>query len=193
MRTGEEEPAPERIREAIRDVVSHCIYGVDRNPLAVDLCRVALWLESHTGHKPLTFLDHRIRCGDSLVGVFDLAVLKQGIPDKAFEAVEGDDKATVREAARRNRDERAGQGDLFGLVPASGTAEFTHCSREIDGIADESSEAIRQKRQLFEKSHSDPAWRARKTACDVWSAAFFQSYSPGQSPIDFGDPGGRCG
>ena len=106
VRTGEDEPAPERVREATRDVISHCIYGVDKNPLAVDLCRVALWLESHAGDKPLTFLDHRIRCGDSLVGVFDLEVLKDGIPDKAFEPLEGDDRAAVREAKRRNVGER---------------------------------------------------------------------------------------
>ena len=62
IRTGEDEPAPERVREAIRDVIGHCIYGVDKNPLAVDLCRVALWLESHVGDRPLTFLDRRIRC-----------------------------------------------------------------------------------------------------------------------------------
>ena len=89
-------------------MISHCIYGVDKNLLAVDLCRVALWLESHTGDKPLTFLDHRIRCGDSLVGVTDLAVLKHGIPDKAFNPLEGDDKATAREYARKNREERTG-------------------------------------------------------------------------------------
>ena len=112
MDTGEDEPAPERVREAIREIVSHCIYGVDKNPLAVDLCRVALWLESHTADKPLTFLDHRIRPGDSLVGVFDLAVLKEGIPDKAFDPLEGDDKATARELARRNREERGGIRDL---------------------------------------------------------------------------------
>ena len=105
LRTGEDEPAPERVRESIRDVISHCIYGVDRNPLAVDLCRVALWLESHTAGKPLTFLDHRIRCGDSLVGVFDLGVLTQGIPDKAFDPCEGDEKTTARAAARQNREE----------------------------------------------------------------------------------------
>ena len=98
MRTGEDEPAPERVREAVRDVISHCIYGVDKNPLAVELCRVALWLESHTEGKPLTFLDHRIRCGDSLVGVFDLEVLQHGIPDEAFKPVAGDDKTAAREA-----------------------------------------------------------------------------------------------
>ncbi|MCJ7663016.1 MAG: SAM-dependent methyltransferase, partial [Desulfobacterales bacterium] len=46
-RTGDEEPAPEQMRIAIRDVITHCIYGVDKNPLAVDLCKVALWLEGH--------------------------------------------------------------------------------------------------------------------------------------------------
>lgn len=95
VRTGEEEPSPEAVREAIRDVVAHCIYGVDKNPLAVELCRVALWLEAHTPGKPLTFLDHHVRCGDSLVGVFDLEVLKEGIPDEAFKPVSGDDKKVV--------------------------------------------------------------------------------------------------
>ena len=115
VRTGDDEPAPERVREAIRDVISHCIYGVDKNPLAVDLCRVALWLESHTAGKPLTFLDHRIRCGDSLVGAFDLSVLQNGIPDKAFDPCEGDDKPAARAAAKKNKEERRGAQDLFAV------------------------------------------------------------------------------
>jgi hypothetical protein len=98
--TGEDEPAPERVREAIREVVAHSIYGVDKNPLAVELCRVALWLEAHAEGKPLTFLDHRIRCGDSLVGVADLEALRAGIPEGAFTPVAGDDRAAAREARR---------------------------------------------------------------------------------------------
>jgi len=175
LRTGEDEPAPERVRESIRDVISHCIYGVDRNPLAVDLCRVALWLESHTAGKPLTFLDHRIRCGDSLVGVFDLDVLKQGIPDKAFDPCEGDDKSTARAAARQNREERRGAQDLF-VVRESGEAEaLTRHSRDVDAIPDDSPELIRRKKDLFEASHRDPAWLRQKQACDLWTAAFFQT------------------
>ncbi|NMC20153.1 MAG: N-6 DNA methylase, partial [Thermogutta sp.] len=112
VRTGEDEPAPEQVREAVRDVISHCIYGVDKNPLAVDLCKVALWIEGHTRGKPLTFLDHRIRCGDSLVGVFELEVLKKGIPDEAFEPVTGDDKSLARRLKRENRDQRRGQAFL---------------------------------------------------------------------------------
>jgi len=49
IRTGEEEPPPEIARSAIRDVIAHCIYGVDKNPLAVELCKVALWIEGHSG------------------------------------------------------------------------------------------------------------------------------------------------
>lgn len=148
LRTGEDEPAPERIRESIRDVISHCIYGVDRNPLAVDLCRVALWLESHTAGKPLTFLDHRIRCGDSLVGVFDLGVLKQGIPDKAFDPCEGDEKS-ARAAAKRNKAERGGEmQDLFAIRDNSATDVLSRHSRDVDAIPDDSPELIRRKKEL---------------------------------------------
>lgn len=174
VRTGDEEPSPERVREAIRLCVSHCIYGVDRNPLAVDLCRVALWLESHTADKPLTFLDHRIRCGDSLVGVFDLTALAGGIPDKAFEPREGDDKAYARELTKRNRSERTGVRDLFAWAPTTSIDEWDRHSREVDSIPDDSPDAIRRKRRLFEESHEDSDWRKKKQACDLWTAAFFQ-------------------
>jgi len=175
VRTGEDEPSPERVREAIRDVVSHCIYGVDRNPLAVDLCRVALWLESHTTDKPLTFLDHRIRCGDSLVGVFDLSVLQNGIPDKAFDGCKGDDKTAARAAAKQNREERRGARDLFAERDSHNTATLSRHSRDVDTIPDDSPEHIRRKKELFEASHRDPAWLLKKQASDLWTAAFFQT------------------
>ncbi|MBF0563039.1 MAG: hypothetical protein HQL37_13700, partial [Alphaproteobacteria bacterium] len=66
----------------------HCLYGVDRNPLAVELCKVALWIETVEPGKPLSFLDGRIRQGDSLIGVFDLAMRKDlGIDAAPFDPV----------------------------------------------------------------------------------------------------------
>lgn len=53
-----------------RLVAVHCIYGVDMNPLAVELAKLALWIESHAEGFPLTFLDHRIVLGNSLTGPF---------------------------------------------------------------------------------------------------------------------------
>ena len=49
----------------MRDVVRHCLYAVDRNPLAVDLCKVALWIEGHNTGRPLSFLDHHVKLGDA--------------------------------------------------------------------------------------------------------------------------------
>ena len=181
--TGEDEPAPERVREAIREIVSHCIYGVDKNPLAVDLCRVALWLESHTADKPLTFLDHRIRPGDSLVGVFNLDLLKEGIPDKAFDPLEGDDKATARELARRNREERGGIRDLQRWDPDALLQDLNLQSRALDAIPDDSPGAIHRKKDLYQREHSSPAWQRQKQACDLWTAAFFQPLQPDQPAI----------
>ncbi|MDP1136421.1 hypothetical protein Q6325_27560, partial [Klebsiella pneumoniae] len=75
-------PLPDDYRHALRDVVAHCIYGVDKNPMAVELARTALWLEAYTPDRPLTFLDHHLRCGDALLGILDSAILENGIPDK---------------------------------------------------------------------------------------------------------------
>ena len=73
----------EDYRRALREVARACIHGVDRNPLAVELTKVALWIETVEPGKPLGFLDANIRCGDSLLGVFDLDALRRGIPDAA--------------------------------------------------------------------------------------------------------------
>ena len=118
-RSGEEEPAPAEYRTALRDVVRNCIYAVDKNPLAVDLCKVALWIESHAAGFPLSFLDHHIKCGDSLVGIMDIGVLQTGIPDDAYTAVTGDDKKAATQYRNRNRLERKGQTALPTLQKAA--------------------------------------------------------------------------
>lgn len=186
-RTGDDEPAPEEVRRASRDVVAHCIYGVDLNPLAVDLCRVALWLESYAEGKPLTFLDHRIRNGNGLVGVFDLDCLKDGIPDKAFEALEGDDKAFARAAAAQNRSDKAGQASLYGGASgrpisdrptANALHEFSASNHEVDAIPDDSPDQIKAKKRMYEQFHASSAWLRKRLSCDLWTGAFFQPLKP---------------
>lgn len=69
VRTGEIEPAPEQLKASLREVIARCLYGVDYNPMAVELCKIALWLEALEPGRPLSFLDHHIRVGNSLIGV----------------------------------------------------------------------------------------------------------------------------
>jgi hypothetical protein len=180
VRTGEDEPAPERVREAIRDVVSHCIYGVDKNPLAVELCRVALWLEAHCEGKPLTFLDHRIRCGDSLVGVFDLDVLQQGIPDEAFEPVSTDVKEAAGILKRRNRNERLNleRGQLRIPFPTERLlGNLGQMQHQIGTIADDSPDTVHQKKALYKQFLGNPEREKLAKACNLWTAAFFQQFT----------------
>jgi hypothetical protein len=177
IRSGEEEPAPERVREAIRDVVAHCLYGVDKNPLAVELCRVALWLEAHCAGKPLTFLDHRIKCGDSLVGVLDPKVLQAGIPDEAFTPVSSDSREAAQSLKRRNRSERkalqSGQLSL-PLEPEEALTKLSQERQELEAIPDNSPEEVSRKQQLYSRYCQDPQHQKLVEACYLWTAAFFQ-------------------
>ncbi len=106
IRDKADQPSPTAFRTAIRDVIKNCIYGVDINPLAVELCKVALWLEAHNPGEPLGFLDHRIRCGDAIVGLAHYEVLQFGIADEAFKALPRDDKRTSAPLLKRNKQER---------------------------------------------------------------------------------------
>jgi type II restriction/modification system DNA methylase subunit YeeA len=75
--------SPDGYRNALREVIRHCIYGVDLNPMAVELTKISLWLESYEPGKPLGFLDNHIRVGNSLLGVFEPSILADGIPNDA--------------------------------------------------------------------------------------------------------------
>ena len=63
-----EAPEEEDLTYWKRRVVERCIYGVDKNPLAVELAKLSLWLATVAAERPLSFLDHHLRCGDSLIG-----------------------------------------------------------------------------------------------------------------------------
>ena len=106
VRTGEEQPSPSAFRSALRDVIRHCIYGVDLNPLAVELCKVALWLEAHNPGEPLNFLDHHIKCGNAIVGFARREEAERGVPDEAFTTLRGDDKDTAARLRKINKQER---------------------------------------------------------------------------------------
>ena len=83
----------ERLTYARRIVAQRCLYGVDKNPLAVEMAKLSLWLLTLAKDKPFEFLDHAIRCGDSLVGIHHLDQLKHlnltGLQQVAQAFVEG--------------------------------------------------------------------------------------------------------
>ena len=181
VRTGEEEPAPERVREALRDVVAHCLYGVDKNPLAVELCKVALWIEGHLPDRPLSFLDHRIRCGDSLVGVLEITQLREGIPDEAYERSDPDEKRAARTIRTRNRKERQGQLTLGSEVDPLDEAVFDLglLTEELERMPERTVAERLAKEQAYAELQDDERMRRLRDACDLWTAAFFADLRDG--------------
>src|SRR5690606_5586084 len=103
LESGTDMPDEKARQRAMREVVRHCIYGVDLNPLAVELCRTALWIETIEPGKPLTFLDSHIVCGNSLVGLIDPQLVEKGIPDRAYDALTGDDKNISKRLKEKRR------------------------------------------------------------------------------------------
>lgn len=158
---------------AMRDVVRHSIHGVDRNPMAVDLAKVALWIEALEPGKPLTFLDSHIRCGDSLVGVFEVTSLADGIPDAAYEVLEGDDAEVAKIYARRNKEQREGKGATGLFAELKPPAGLIGAAEALTAMPEETLADVAAKEAAFARLHGGANWLRLKTACDTYVAAFF--------------------
>lgn len=172
VRTGDDEPAPEALRHALRDVIGRCIHGVDVNEMAVELCKVALWMEALEPGKPLSFLDHRIVCGNSLLGATP-ALIAHGLPDEAFEAIEGDDKKVATEWRRRNRREREGQMELPMVAePGSPYGELDAGFVQLSAMGDETVRDLHERELRHRDLLASTAYQRAKLLADAWCAAF---------------------
>ena len=181
VESGEEEPSPEAYRDALRQVIRRCIYAVDKNALAVDLCKVALWMEGHNAGLPLSFLDQHIRHGDSLVGVYDLDVLSDGIPDDAFKALTSDDKEVAKGLRKRNKEERVGQLRLDHAPPP----KQSDLARDFAVLAetdDQTPADVHAKEQLYAALRGPgTAYMTMRIAADFWTYAFFAPLQSGKA------------
>ncbi|ENO94811.1 type II DNA modification enzyme [Thauera sp. 28] len=174
LRAPEGNPTQQDFRHALRDVVAHCIYGVDKNPMAVELARTALWLEAYTPDRPLTFLDAHLRCGDALLGVLDESILQDGIPDKAFNALSGDHKEVVKRIKKANRDAVKG---IAKAKEKSSRMLSLDLGENIDAAAfealpDDTLEALQAKRAAHAALEASIAASKARLAADIFVAAF---------------------
>ncbi|MGE0005653.1 MAG: N-6 DNA methylase [Parvibaculaceae bacterium] len=166
-------PSLADFRHALRDVARCCIYGVDRNPMAVELTKVALWIETVDPGLPLGFFDAQIRCGDSLLGVFDLKVLEQGIPDAAYKPLTGDDKEVAKHYAQKNKREKAEKDRIakgFGFDRARDLMRDFETLRAMPESTVEQIEAKAARLHAL-TAQGASAWQL-ETTCDLYVAAF---------------------
>ncbi len=183
--TGELNPTPEATRHALRQVVGRCIYGIDLNPMAIELAKVNLWLDAVEPGLPLRFLDHHLVCGNGLVGATP-RLIAEGIPDEAFKAIEGDDKPTAAARKKTNAAERRqrNQGLLaLGDSALAAIEELTQAAQGLDAEDDSTPETLRTKQQHWEDLQSSPDTGLAKLVADTWCAAFFAPKTPDQPAI----------
>jgi Eco57I restriction-modification methylase len=174
LKALDDEPSPRAVAAALHDVVARCLYGVDVNPLAAELAKVSLWLESQIPGLPLAFLDNRIKVGNSLLGVTP-KLLEQGIPDGAFKPIEGDDPKIALSLRRQNEAESgAWIQDTLDFAPGIRVSNFTLAERvrKLSARPRLSLAGVREQIREFQEFEADPELRQRKTVASAWCAAF---------------------
>ena len=191
LRTGEDNPASLDYRQALREVIQKCVYAVDYNPDAVELCKVVLWIEGYCAGKPLSFLDYHIRCGNSVVGVADLDTLLDGVPKEAFSA---DDKEVKKQVITLNKkaldDAHLVQnGKKQGMNVSLFTSDFTMQSidseqvglankvREIAALPEDTLEQQVIKQHRWEDLMRSPRVECLRLACDIYTYSFYKQFT----------------
>ncbi|QSB25245.1 DNA methyltransferase [Flavobacterium sp. CLA17] len=175
LRSNEDQPTPSILRSAIRDVIKNCIYGVDLNPLAVELCKVALWLEAHDPGEPLNFLDHHIKNGNAIVGLAHYDELQKGIASEAFKTLPGDEKSIVSALKKRNdADRKLQMSELFNLNSVDGDLiDIQKSLDKFNQMPEDTSEQIEKKGDVYRDLTNGKKWHRLKQLANLQVAQFF--------------------
>lgn len=184
VRLGEEEPSPRGYRTALRDIIANCLYGIDTNPMAVELCKVSLWMEAVEEGKPLPFLDHHIRLGNSLLGA-NLSMISDGIPDSAFDARDGDDLRYCQELKQLNREEREGQNRLISANTYN-EATLVSIVNVLESQTDEDIHGIHEKERQLERFHRSEAFTVPWFLADAFCASYSLRKKKGRAVVTTG-------
>lgn len=178
VRTGDPEPSPDALRDAMRDVISRCIYGVDLNELAVEITKVALWLESLQPGSPFAFLDHHIKHGNGLLGTTP-ELIASGIPDAAFKVLPGDDKTVTASLKKRNKQEHKdnAQGTFFDaadLLPTTVLAKTAKDHSRVENLSQKTLAEARTFAKAWREADQSPELTRARLIADTWCTAFVQ-------------------
>jgi len=187
VRTGVKNPSEDDLRIARRDILQHGIYGVDKNPLAVELAKISLWLRACVKDKPLNFLDNHIKLGNSLIGLGQKEEITSIIPD-AFVALPGNNSTGIpaenkkiqnsaRKAVRNEIKVQKTKGKTTRI-----TAFFTEertadiCSEEFQKIIElreDSAKSITEKEKEYKNLRKNPNYQQALNEANIWTSTFF--------------------
>jgi hypothetical protein len=148
--------------EVRRHIARHCLFGVDLNPMAVQLARLSLWLTTMTRDAPLTFLDHHLRVGDSLVGASLEDLFRRPAP-----------------ARGRGGQRRGGELPLFSGEEHATVMRAMLPARAALATVDDSAATVREKERLLHSLAREGALARWLQLADAWCASWFSGFAAG--------------
>jgi hypothetical protein len=183
LRAPEGAVRPDDYRHALREVIAHCIFGVDRNPMAIELARTSLWLEGFEPGQALSFLDHHLQCGDALLGLTDFAQLRKGIAKDAFTVLSGDHKDICKALAVANRDglkviEKRLANPAAELFDATDLHSALQRLNELEAMPDHSPAEVEAKAAVYSRFLAEAQDSPLAHACDLLVAAYLTPKTP---------------
>ncbi|MFZ2412379.1 MAG: TaqI-like C-terminal specificity domain-containing protein, partial [Candidatus Methanoperedens sp.] len=158
-----EEVAEHDVHWARREVVRHCIFGVDLNPMAVELAKLSLWLETVAANKPLTFLDHHLKVGNSLIGA-QVRELKT-LPSKE-----------KKEGAEGKKQLKA--PTLWDFTVKKHFEELLAKYGEFAAHPDDDLKSVKQKEQEYDALQKSELNRRLHELANIWTATYFGAAPP---------------
>ncbi|MDD2285939.1 MAG: N-6 DNA methylase, partial [Paludibacter sp.] len=176
-----EKPTEQELRHAKREVLQNCIYGVDLNPMALELAKFSLWITASMPNFPLSFLDHKLKCGNSLVGATP-ELIEKGIPVEAFNPVTLDDKTVCTDLKKRVKKELEAKGRkdrgiqtgldfrITAVIETEEEAEqYLYILQSEQENAEEVENVAMEYQEVYNALRENTDWKL----ADTWTAAFF--------------------
>jgi hypothetical protein len=186
IETNTEFPSDVSLRNARRKVLQHCIYGVDLNPMAIELAKISLWLKASVKNKPLTFLDNHLKVGNSLIGIGKKQIIKS-IPKNAYNIVKGnkntgipnEDSEKLKEARERLsnfkikfiKGVKTVQSTL--LEPFEKSDKFVQSAQKVYEMKEDNIIFQKKKIECYLKLKETKSWVNLNLQADLWISAFF--------------------
>ncbi|MCS6856716.1 MAG: N-6 DNA methylase [Sandaracinaceae bacterium] len=181
---GLRSPAPSLLdyQNALREVIASCIHGVDLNPLALELCKVNLWIESAVPGKALPFLDHHLRVGNSLIGApivrseesdVQLSEIPRAAWEFEFKTNQKELKSIANDIKRRNEKEAQNKNQLDLSFSTQNQKTIASNLKAIESIDDQHIEGLSEKESAFRKFQKSELYQKELLRCNTWCASFF--------------------
>ncbi len=148
----------DEIRWARREVIERCIFGVDLNPLAVELAKLSLWLSTVSTNKALSFLDHHLKCGNSLIGA-KIDELGQ-LPD-----------------LKKSKKKKAKTMGLFEPEFMKRVGDFLKVFEKIETVPSDTAEQVKEKTRIYNEEFEKKSIPF-KTIANLWLCNYFGNEVP---------------